>query len=135
MSENVSIYISLILICFINCYNNSYLKNITKAELDKYSREDGYAGCYALYDSGANDTETCTQFKLTYPYICCKVHYEVDDFKNYFCMPIPNNTKSLSDVKHSFKNAKNVQIDCNSMNNKLPFYILLILLILLIGFI
>ena len=131
MREIIVIYISLILICFINCYNNSYLRNTTKAELDKYSREDGYAGCYALYDSGANDTETCTQFKLEYPYICCRVHYEVDDYKNDFCMPIANNTKSLSDVENAFQNAKNVQIDCNSMNYKVPFYLFFLLYILL----
>ena len=134
MKENIFIYISLILICFINCYNSSNLKNITKAELEKYSREDGYAGCYALYDSGANDTETCTQFKLVHPYICCKVHYEIEDFKNDFCMPVANNSKSIKDIKKAFKNAKNVQIECNSMNFKIPVYLFMILLILLFDF-
>ena len=127
MKEYLFIYISLVLISFINCYNSSFLKNITKADLERYSKDNGYEGCYALYDSGANDTETCTQFKLEYPYICCRVHYEIDDFKNDFCMPIANNTKSLSDVENAFQNAKNVEIDCNSTNLKIPFYLFVLL--------
>ena len=132
MKTYILIYFSIILICFINCYNNSHLRNITRDELEKYIKNnDSYGGCYALYDTGANDTETCTQFILSHPYICCKVHYEVDDFKNDFCMPIANNTKSLSDVKNAFRHAKNVEIDCNSLNYKIGFCLCLILFTLL----
>ena len=101
-------------IFLITSYNNTYLKNVTADDLEQYDRElDGYKGCYALYDSGANETETCTQFKLEVPYLCCKVHYKIGDFQNDFCMPISNNEKSISDVKKSFKHADEIEIDCN----------------------
>ena len=119
------------ILSYITCYNNSHLKNVTADYLEKFSREEGYEGCYALYDSGANSTEICTQFKLEEPYLCCKVHYEIGDFKNDFCMPIANNTKSLSDVKNAFRHAKNVEIDCNSLSFKIGFYLCLILFTLL----
>ena len=112
------------------CYNNSHLKNVTANDLKNYSRENGYDGCYALYDSGANETETCTQFKLEVPYICCKVHYEIGDFKNDFCMPIANNSKAISDVKSSFSNADDVEILCQSLLYKLSPYLLLLLIII-----
>ena len=112
------------------CYNNSHLKKVTANDLKNYSRENGYEGCYALYDSGANETETCTQFKLEVPYICCKVHYEIGDFKNDFCMPIANNSKAISDVKSSFSNADDVEILCQSLLYKLSPYLLLLLIII-----
>ena len=59
----------LLIISFINCYNNTFMKNVTADSIANYSRENGYEGCLALYDRGANTTETCTQFKLEYPYI------------------------------------------------------------------
>ena len=119
-------------ISFSNCYNNSFLKNVTANDLKNYSRENGYAGCYALYDSGANETETCTQFKLEIPYICCKVHYEIGDFKNDFCMPISNNSKAIKDVKKAFRNADEIEIDCKSSSYNLSSYLLLLLLILIV---
>ena len=115
-----------------NCYNNSKLKNVTANDLKNYSRENGYEGCLALYDSGANETETCTQFKLEDPYICCKVHYKLGDFENDFCMPIANNKKAIKDVKTSFKNADEVEILCQSLFYKLSSYLLLLLLIIIV---
>ena len=115
-----------------NCYNNSKLKNVTANDLKNYSRENGYEGCLALYDSGANDTETCTQFKLEVPYICCKVHYKIGDFENDFCMPISNNSKAIKDVKKSFKNADEIEILCQSLFYNLSCYLLLLLLIIIV---
>ena len=115
-----------------NCYNNSKLKNVTANDLKNYSRENGYEGCLALYDSGANDTETCTQFKLEVPYICCKVHYKIGDFENDFCMPISNNSKAIKDVKKSFKNADEIEILCQSLFYNLRSYLLLLLLIIIV---
>ena len=115
-----------------NCYNNSKLKNVTANDLKNYSRENGYEGCLALYDSGANDTETCTQFKLEVPYICCKVHYKIGDFENDFCMPISNNSKAIKDVKKSFKNADEIEILCQSLFYNLSSYLLLLLLIIIV---
>ena len=115
-----------------NCYNNSKLKNVTANDLKNYSRENGYEGCLALYDSGANDTETCTQFKLEVPYICCKVHYKIGDFENDFCMPISNNTKAIKDVKKSFQNADEIEILCQSLFYNLSSYLLLLLLIIIV---
>ena len=114
------------------CYNNSLLKNVTANDLAKYDREKGYEGCYALYDSGANETETCTQFKLEDPYLCCKVHYEIGDFKNDFCMPIANNTKAIKDVINSFNNADEIEILCKSSLYNLSSYLLLLILILIL---
>ncbi len=125
-----SLLIIFNILSYITCYNNSHLKNVTADYLEKFSREEGYEGCYALYDSGANSTEICTQFKLEEPYLCCKVHYEIGDFKNDFCMPIANNEKSLKDVKNSFKNADEVDIDCYALFFKYNIYLLLILFIL-----
>ena len=120
-----NIFLSFILlslfISFIECYNNTNLKNITADDLYKYSKEDGYEGCYALYDSGADRTETCTQFKLEFPYICCKVHYTIGVYKNDFCMPIANNADAIGDVVKSFKNADEIDIDCHS--NMIKFFI------------
>ena len=113
------------------CYNNSHLKNVTAKDLEKYDREKGYDGCYALYDSGANETETCTQFKLEDPYLCCKVHYEIGDFKNDFCMPIANNTKAIKDVINSFDNADVIEILCKSSFYNLSSYLLLLLILIL----
>ena len=78
----------------------------------------------------ANSTEIFTQFKLEPPYACCKVHYEIGDFKNDFCMPISKNEKSLKDVVKAFRHAKNLDIDCYSLFLKYNFYFLLILFIL-----
>ena len=127
-----SLIIILQLISFISSYNNSALKNVTANDLQNYSRTNGYEGCYALYDSGANETATCTQFKLETPYICCKVHYQIGDFKNDFCMPISNNEKALKDVVNSFDNADEIEIDCNSLPFEFSFSLFLILFILLI---
>ena len=130
------LYQLLILLNFlflITCYNNTNLKRVTADDIEHFDREkDGYAGCNALYDSGANETETCTQFKLEIPYICCKVHYKIGEFTNDFCMPISNNEKSLSDVEKAFKNADEVYIDCYSLYFKFHFYLFLIFFILLI---
>ena len=115
MVKTFIIFIFLdLLILFINCYNNTLLKNVTKDSIASYSREEGYQGCYALYDNGANDTETCTQFKLEHPYTCCRVHYELDGYKNDFCMPIANNADAIGDVESSFSNADELDIDCHS---------------------
>ena len=113
------------------CYNNSFLKNVKANDLLKYDREKGYEGCYALYDSGANETETCTQFKLEVPYICCKVHYEIKEKKNDFCMPIANNTKAIKDVINSFDNADVIEILCKSSFYNLSSYLLLLLILIL----
>ena len=121
----LSIYISL-----VDCYNNTNLKIVTKEYISRFSREDGYEGCYALYDSGANDTETCTQFQLEFPYICCRVHYELDGFKNDFCMPIANNPDAIGDVVKSFKNAEELDIDCHS--NIIIFFIYSILFLFIL---
>ena len=99
---------------FIKCYNNTLLKGATKDSIANYSRDDGYEGCWALYDGGANDTETCTQFKLEVPYTCCRVHYELEGYKNDFCMPIANNADAIGDVVDAFDNADEVDIDCHS---------------------
>ena len=108
------IIILTICLSFIECYNNTLLVNVTANSIKKYSKDNGYEGCYALYDRGANSTETCTQFKLEFPYICCKVHYEVEGYKNDFCMPIANNPDSIGDVVSAFKNANNLDINCYS---------------------
>ena len=100
---------------FIKCYNNTLLKGATKDSIANYSRDDGYEGCWALYDGGANDTETCTQFKLEVPYTCCRVHYELEGYKNDFCMPIANNADAIGDVVDAFDNADEVDIDCHSL--------------------
>ena len=125
----IQLLIILEIISFSICYNNSDLKKVTANDLIGKS---GYEGCYALYDSGANETETCTQFKLENPYICCKVHFEIGDFHNDFCMPIANNTKALGDVEYAFRHASNVEIDCYSLIFKFSFYLVFILFILLI---
>ncbi len=97
----------------IFCYNNTDLKKTKDTDIASYSRDNGYDGCYALYDQGANSTEVCTQFKLKPPYTCCKVYYEVGtDFKNEFCMPIVNTKKGLKDVKYAFRNADELDIQC-----------------------
>ena len=115
MDNALKLFLILIInISFIKCYNNTELRYVTKDTIANYSREEGYEGCYALYDRGANDTETCTQFKLEYPYICCKVHYEVEGYKNDFRMPIANNPDSIGDVVSAFKNANNLDINCYS---------------------
>ena len=126
--------IIIITIClsFIECYNNTLLVNVTAKSIEKYSKDDGYEGCYALYDNGANDTETCTQFHLEFPYLCCKVHYEIGEFKNDFCMPIADNTKALSDVEYAFRNADNVEIDCFSTIFGFSLKLFLIFFILII---
>ena len=103
---------------FIKCYNNTLLKHVTNDSLANYSREDGYEGCYALYDGGANDTETCTQFKLEFPYICCRVHYELEGYKNDFCMPIANNPDAIGDVVEAFDNADVLDINCHAFMMK-----------------
>ena len=108
---NILLIFSFFLISFINSYNNTLLKNVTK---DSISNLTGYDGCYALFDRGANDTATCTQFILDYPYICCRVHYELDGYSNDFCMPIANNEDSIGDVVSSFSNADSVDVDCHS---------------------
>ena len=125
--------IIIITIClsFIECYNNTLLVNVTAKSIEKYSKDDGYEGCYALYDRGANKTETCTQFKLEYPYICCKVHYEVDGYKNDFCMPIANNPDAIGDIVSSFDNADELEIDCHSKMIKFIKHSILIIYILL----
>ena len=125
-------FMILNLISFSICYNSSNLTHVTAAKLANYSRENGYEGCYALYDNGANETETCTQFKLEYPYICCKVHYEIGDYKYDFCMPIANNTKALKDVRYAFRNAKNLDISCFSAKIEFSLKVCLALLILII---
>ena len=120
------------LILYIACYNSSHLKNVTAIDLENYSRENGYNGCYALYDSGANNTETCTQFKLEYPYICCKVYYRIGDFSNSFCMPIANNEKAIGDVEDAFDNADDIDIACYSYPFKYSYYLFLVLIFSLI---
>ena len=132
MNRNILYTLIIIfnILSFIKCYNNSHLKNVTADDLEKYSREDGYAGCYALYDSGANSTEICTQFKLEPPYVCCRVHYRIGDFRNDFCMPISKNERSLKDVVNAFYNADDIDIDCYSLFFKYNFCFLLILFIL-----
>ena len=112
------IYFLLIIISYINCYNNTFLSNVTADSIAHYSRENGYEGCVALYDRGANTTETCTQFKLEYPYTCCRVHYELEGYKNDFCMPIANNADAIGDVVDAFDNADEVDIDCHSFMMK-----------------
>ena len=115
MDNALKLFLILIInISFIKCYNNTELRYVTKDTIANYSREEGYEGCYALYDRGANSTETCTQFKLEFPYICCKVHYEVDGYKNDFCMPIANNADAIGDIVSSFGNADELEIDCQS---------------------
>ncbi len=131
-SKMLILLIILESISFLSCYNNSHLKNVTANDLVNYSRTDGYNGCYALYDSGANETETCTQFKLETPYVCCKVHYEIGDFKNDFCMPIANNSKAIKDVKNSFSNADDIEILCKSLFYNLKPYLLLLLILIII---
>ena len=128
----VNILLLLYFISLTNCYNSSFLKNVTEDSLKNYSREDGYDGCYALYDTGANETETCTQFKLEFPKICCKVHFEIGDFKNDFCMPIANNTKALSDVTYSFRHANKIEISCISKIINFSFILLSLFFILII---
>ena len=128
----VKIVMILNILSFAICYNSSKLKHVTAQSLANYSRENGYEGCYALYDNGANDTETCTQFHLEFPYLRCKVHYEIGDFKNDFCMPIANNTKALSDVEYAFRNAENVEIDCFSTIFGFSLKLFLIYFILII---
>ena len=134
MNTNILFQLLIILnfIFLIISYNNSELKHVTADDLEHYSREDGYKGCYALYDSGANETEICTQFKLEEPYLCCKIHYKIGDFQNDFCMPVANNEKSLKDVKKSFKNADDIYIDCNSLYFKFHFYLSLIFFLIFI---
>ena len=122
----------LLLISYINCYNYTLLKNVTADSIANYSRENGYAGCMALYDRGANTTETCTQFKLEHPYTCCRVHYEIDGFTNDFCMPIANNADAIGDVVSSFDNADELVVDCNS--NIIKFYKSLILFLVIFLF-
>ena len=114
MRKMILIFIFSFFLSLINCYNNTFLKNVTADSIANYSRENGYEGCYALYDRGANDTETCTQFKLEYPYICCRVHYGLGGFSNDFCMPIANNEDAIGDVVSSFSNADELDIDCHS---------------------
>ena len=126
------IYFLLIIISYINCYNNTFLSNVTADSIASYSRENGYEGCVALYDKGANTTETCTQFKLEYPYTCCRVHYEVDGYSNDFCMPIANNADAIGDVVSSFDNADELDIDCNSYLIKLWKNLMLLLVIFLL---
>ena len=115
----------------INCYNNTLLKKVTKDDISGYHRENGYEGCYALYDSGANDTETCTQFKLEYPYTCCRVHYELDGYKNDFCMSIANNADAIGDVVDAFDNADELDIDCHSFMIKSFMKLLLFIIFIL----
>ena len=103
---------------FIKCYNNTELKGATKDSIADFDRENGYDGCWALYDGGANDTETCTQFQLEVPYTCCRVHYELEGYKNDFCMPIANNADAIGDVVDAFDNADEVDIDCHSFMMK-----------------
>ena len=116
------------LITFINTYNNTLLRNVTK---DSISTLEGYDGCYALYDRGANDTATCTQFVLDSPYICCRVHYEIDGYSNDFCMPIANNADAIGDVVSSFSNADDLDVDCRSnlinLDKKAIIFLLMIL--------
>ena len=91
------------------------MKNVTEKSIESYSREDGEKGCLALYDTGANSTETCTQFQLKSPYKCCYVYYEIGtDYKNSFCMPIANNEHSIGDVENAFKRADELIIDCGA---------------------
>ena len=113
-------FIIILTICssFIKCYNNTLLKGATKDSIAHFSRENGYDGCWALYDGGANDTETCTQFQLEVPYTCCRVHYELEGYKNDFCMPIANNADAIGDVVDAFDNADEVDIDCHSFMMK-----------------
>ena len=108
------------------------MKNVTADSLANYSRENGYEGCLALYDRGANTTETCTQFKLEYPYICCRIHYEIEGYKNDFCMPIANNAPAIGDVVSSFDNADILEIACNSNIIKLCKNLILLVVIYLI---
>ena len=128
----VNFLLILDFISFTNCYNSSSLKHVTEDSLKNYSKENGSEGCYALYDTGANYTETCTQFILDFPYICCKVHYEIGDFKNDFCMPIANNTKALSDVTYSFRHADKIEISCISKIINFSFILLSLFFILII---
>ena len=113
----------------IACYNSSNLTNVKAIDLYNLT---GYDGCYALYDSGANNTETCTQFKLEYPYICCRVYYKIGDYTNSFCMPIANNEKAIGDVEDSFDNADEIDIACYSISLKFFNYLFLILIFSLI---
>ena len=111
----ITIISLLTLIKFSYCYNSSDMKNVTEKSLETYSREDGEKGCLALYDTGANSSEVCNQFILKDPYKCCYVYYEIgSDYKNSFCMPIVNNIKAIDDVKHAFRNADELEIDCGA---------------------
>ena len=57
MDNALKLFLILIInISFIKCYNNTELRYVTKDTIANYSREEGYEGCYALYDRGANDT-------------------------------------------------------------------------------
>ena len=122
-------YIFLHVISFIISYNNTYLKNVTADDIKGLTGEEG---CRALYDSGANTTETCTQFKLNNSYICCRISYTTINYKNDFCMPIMNNSKSIGDVKYAFRHADEVEIDCNAKNIDLSFYLFLIIIFLIL---
>ncbi len=110
------------------------LKKVTENDIAKYDRENGEEGCYALYDSGANTTETCTQFKLKDPYICCQIFYKVGtDFENKFCLPIVNNIAALKDVEYAFRDASYIEINCGTkfINTHLFLYILTTVMFLL----
>ena len=131
--EIIQIYIFFIFFVYFSySYNMTEIINITADDLLNLEPEQGEKGCYLLYDSGANTTEDCTQFILKQPFVCCKVHYEIDIFKNDFCMPVANNTKALEDVKHAFRNAKNVDIDCFSFYHKFTYVLLGLFLFILI---
>ena len=126
MEKFFLLFILFIITPQILCYNNTNLKNVTPEYLEQFDRvQDGYEGCWALYDSGVNSTEICTQFELEYPYRCCRVHYEVGGYKNDYCMPIAYNAEAIGDVVEAFNNADEVDIDCYSeMIIFFKFYIL-----------
>ena len=67
-----------------------------------------------------------------FPYICCRVHYEIDGFTNDFCMPIANNAGAIGDVVSSFDNADELDIACNSYLIKLWKNLMLLLVIFLL---
>ena len=128
------IFIIFIMIYISNifCYNSTNLKNVSAEYIATFDKQNGYEGCYALYDSGATSTENCTQFELEYPYKCCKVHYSIGSYSNDYCMPIADNPDAIGDVVDAFENTDEIDIDCYSQMNIFFIKLFFLLFVLLI---